>query len=133
MAAFEDGSSTLFHYGTKGMKWGVRKARTGQVETITNRIAKKTDHLDRVARGTGSKKDKAVAIGNTQVYRLPRTLTKKGLASEAERTSERYKNYSDELKAHSKRLSTGQATVKDVLRAYGSVTPVDIARSIKKD
>jgi hypothetical protein len=112
-----DNFSDLSHYGTKGMHWGVRKARTGDVAKVTQR-------LDRVAKGEGSLRDKTVAIGRTKVYKVPKLLTKDGLANEASRQSE-------ELKAHSERLSTGHATAKDILQAYGSTSISSIIKSMK--
>ncbi len=107
-------SPPLAHYGTKGMHWGVRKARTGDVEKITKR-------LDRVAKGEGSLRDKVVAVGGAKA---PKLLARNGLANEAARQSA-------ELKAHSERLSTGHATAKDILQAYGSTSILSIIKSRK--
>jgi hypothetical protein len=126
-----DFNSEFSHYGTKGMHWGVRKARTGDVAVARAKIKKTTTRLDRVAKGTGSKTDKAVALANTRIYRAPALARKGGLKNEAARESARYKDVSAELKAHSDRLAKGNATAKDILRAYGQSSIVSVARSLK--
>lgn len=104
----------LAHYGVKGMHWGVRKARTGDIQVTTN-------VLDRVASGNGSVRDKTFAA----ITARPKNLIKgRGIKGEAA-------NRSAELKAHANRLATGKATAKDVLRAYGNASLISIVRSLK--
>jgi hypothetical protein len=105
---------SLEHHGVKGMHWGVRKARTGNIDQETAR-------LDRVAKGGGSLRDKAVALNSAK---LTKVVRKGGLKSEAARNSA-------DLKAQKQRLATGKATMSDVLKAYGSVSVIDVVRSMK--
>lgn len=107
-------TDNISHHGVKGMHWGVRKARTGNID-------KETARLDRVAKGGGSVRDKALALNSAK---LTKVVRKGGLRSEAARNSA-------DLKAQKQRLATGHATVKDVLKAYGSVSLVDVLRSRK--
>lgn len=104
----------LAHHGVKGMHWGVRKARTGNIDRETSR-------LDRVAKGGGSVRDKVVALNSAK---LTKVVRRGGLRSEAARNSK-------DLKAQRERLATGKATMKDVLKAYGSVSVVDVIRSTR--
>lgn len=107
----------LAHYGVKGMHWGVRKGRTGD-------IAIATKALDRVAKGKGTALDKVAAVGHTPTLRTGNLLRKGGLANEAARKSK-------DLKAQSRRLATGKAKVSDVLKAYGTVSLTSVVRSMK--
>jgi hypothetical protein len=104
----------LAHHGVKGMHWGVRKARTGNID-------KETARLDRVAGGGGSVRDKALALNRAK---LTKVVRKGGLRSEAARNSA-------DLKAQRARLVAGKATMGDLLKAYGSVSLIDIARSTR--
>lgn len=105
----------LAHYGVEGMKWGVRKAHTGQLE-------KPIARLNRVAEGKGSLYDKARVASDSSALRL---VTSKGLKGEAARRAAK-------LEAHRDRLATGHATAMDILKAYGSVSIVSLARAAKK-
>lgn len=97
-------SEDLAHYGVKGMKWGVRKARTGRLNVRASR-------LERVAKGKGSTRDKAVTVGGSTIYGVAKTRGR--LKEDAAR---RAKN----LRAQERRLATGKAQVSDVIKAYGS-------------
>lgn len=108
-------SGELTHYGVKGMRWGVRKARTGD-------IAVQRTVLNRVASGDGSRRDKLNALGlSGGLIKVRKTG---GLEKAAAKTSA-------ELQAESDRLSSGKATTKDVLNAYGSVSLLSVLKSIK--
>jgi len=104
--------ANLSHHGVKGMHWGVRKARTGNIDQETAR-------LDRVANGGGSIRDKALALNRSKI---PKLVRRGGLQSEAARNSA-------DLKRQRERLATGNATMSDLLKAYGSVSLVDIIKS----
>lgn len=107
----------LAHYGVKGMHWGVQKAHTGD-------IRKPLNQLNRVAEGKGSVLDKIGVVSDTSVYRAPKLLKRGGLQKEAARRSVI-------LTAHRDRIVNGQATVRDLIQAYGSTSLLSIARSIK--
>lgn len=51
----------LEHYGTKGMKWGVRNVSTRKAQ-------KRVDRIGRVADGTASKMDRVGAAGYSYVW-----------------------------------------------------------------
>jgi hypothetical protein len=108
-------SDELTHYGVKGMRWGVRKARTGDLNVRASR-------LERVASGKGSLVDKAVTLGGSTAFNLARS---RGLKNEAAR---RAKNYRGQIE----RLSTGKAKVTDILKAYGTVSVYSLAAAANK-
>jgi hypothetical protein len=103
----------LAHYGVKGMRWGVKKARTGDL----NSHAKV---LERVATGTGGKRDKLYAATRTPIKGLVKKGLKGGAAAEAAKS-----------RAEIKRLATGKATAGDLLRAYGSMTLISLGRATR--
>lgn len=103
----------LAHYGVKGMRWGMRKARTGQIDAQT-RV------LDKVASGTANRREKLAVASTSSVY----ALTRRGLAGEAARRS-------TDLKAQKDRLAKGEATVRDILLTYHNVTLIDLIRARK--
>lgn len=105
----------LAHYGVKGMRWGVRKARTGDLN------AKASRH-ERVAAGKGSLRDKAVTLGGSSLYNLARSG---GLKNEAARRARNER-------AQIERLSTGKAKATDILRAYGTVSVYSLVGSMNK-
>lgn len=104
----------LAHYGVKGMRWGVRKARTGDLN------AKASRH-ERVAAGKGSLTDKAVTLGGSSLYNLAR----RGLKGEAARRGRNER-------AQIERLATGKAKATDILRAYGTVSVYSLVGSMNK-
>ncbi len=104
----------LAHYGTPGMKWGVRQARTGQIGTATKR-------LDAVASGHGTVIQKVRTVAGSSALRL---ATSGGLKKEAARQSA-------DLKAQRARLEKGNASLKDIMKAYGHISLADILRSTK--
>ena len=56
----------LNHYGVKGMHWGVRKARTGDLNIRASR-------LERVAAGKGSLVDKAITLSGSSVRNMQKS------------------------------------------------------------
>lgn len=101
----------LVHYGVKGMKWGVKKARTGRLNVRASR-------LERVADGKGSLRDKAVSLAGTSVYGAVKS--RGSLKKEAAR---RAKN----LRGQERRLATGKAKTSDLIKAYGTTTVVGLS------
>lgn len=106
---------SLTHYGVKGMKWGVKKARTGDLHVRASRN-------ERVAAGNGSLVDKAVTLGGSSVAKL---VTSGGLKKEAARRAVN-------KRAQIERLSTGKSKAADILRAYGTVNFASVLRSMSK-
>lgn len=107
----EEAFDILEHSGVKGMKWGVRRARVGDLNRQISR-------LDRVASGNSSALDKARVLGNSSSHNL---IKQKGLKNEAARKSAAKAKQRD-------RLVNGEAKVTDILKAYGSVSILDLAR-----
>lgn len=108
-------TATLKHYGVKGMKWGVRKARTGDLNA-------QASYQEMIARGEGNKLQKTAAAINTPFVKL---LTKDGVRQHA---ADRAKN----LRGQEERLATGKAKVSDVLKAYGTVRISSLALAAHK-
>lgn len=100
----------LTHYGVKGMKWGVRKQRTGRLNVRASR-------LERVASGKGSVRDKATTIAGTTVYGAVKS--RGSLKKDAARRAEN-------LRGQERRLATGKTKTTDLLKAYGSTTIVGL-------
>lgn len=105
----------LVHYGVKGMTWGVRKARTGQLDDHATR-------LEKVAAGKGKLGDKHYALTRTSAVGAARRGLKKQSAIEAQKA-----------RSEIERLATGKAKISDVLRAYGSANVTDVIRSRRDD
>ena len=103
--------TALIHYGVKGMRWGVKKGRTGDLNV-------KASRHERVASGKGSLTDKVVTIGGSTAA----NLAMRGLKGEAAR---RAKNE----RAQIERLSTGKAKVSDLLKAYGTASIYSVVGS----
>src|SRR5687768_6068812 len=107
--------SELKHYGVKGMKWGVRKARTGDLNLRAAR-------LERVADGTATKMEKFATAMNSTAANLVRSG---GLKNEAARRAKK-------LRDQEKRLATGKAKTSDILKAYGTVSLSSLALAAHK-
>lgn len=102
----------LTHYGVKGMKWGVRKGRTGDLHLRAMRN-------ERVAAGKGSLVDKAVTLGGSSVANL---VVNRGLKGEAARRAA-------DKRGQIERLATGKAKATDIIRAYGTISVSSLALS----
>lgn len=114
------------HYGTKGMKWGVRKSgeRKGVVGAYGDRQIRKAASERRTATGAGS----AVDLGRTFLTRHPGVLAVEmavvkgspgtAVASRANRREE-----------HVRRIREGEATVTDLLKVTTRMSALDVARS----
>ena len=109
----------LAHYGTKGMKWGLRKgglasrARQVGVEKKTKRI----EQRERVLSGKSSIRDK-VAAGST--LSLAKVLKNKGVKNAIA------KDLTRDMAARS-RLESGQATTRDKLEVAMNISILDLA------
>jgi hypothetical protein len=103
----------LTHHGVKGMRWGVRKARTGQLNVRAARN-------ERVASGKSSLLDKTVTLGGSSAVRL---VASGGLKNEAARRAAN-------KRAQIERLSIGKAKVSDILKAYGTTNVLELGLSI---
>lgn len=99
----------LAHYGVKGMKWGVKKARSGDLGTRAARAKRYASGESKKAGGARRLVDTASALNNYGVNDL---VKGRGLHSSAKRHAKVYE-------AERKRLATGKATGKDILKAYG--------------
>ena len=64
-------NNELYHYGVKGMKWGVRRYRESPGEKKLRKIAKKTERKDRrlAAKATNNLTAKEWSIKNANHYR----------------------------------------------------------------
>ena len=79
MWRWNDGTGELYHYGVKGMKWGVRKNRilSGVSKGISNRVRKNNETFsDRVAYRTGGSE----ALKRNQASRQLANQHKKSMA-----------------------------------------------------
>lgn len=99
----------LAHYGVRGMKWGVRKARTGDLGTRAARAKRYASGESKKAGGTRRLVDTASALNNYGVNDL---VKGRGLHSSAKRHAKVYE-------AERTRLAKGKATGADILKAYG--------------
>jgi len=108
-------SDEIKHYGVKGMKWGVRKARTGDLNVRATR-------QETIAKGEGTKLQKTVAALNTPFSKL---VQKDGVKKHA---ADRAKALRDE----EERLATGKAKVSDILKAYGSANVYSLVGAANK-
>lgn len=86
------------HYGTKGMRWGVRRQR-------------RLDRITRVAKGKGSFNDKVSAVGQLSVSEI---LRDKGSLKAA---SLRKANQQEATKS---RILSGEAKTRDLMNHLGS-------------
>jgi hypothetical protein len=101
----------LAHYGTKGMKWGVRQVHLAKVTKATNR-------LDAVSGGTANKRQK---VGTALTLPVGRLATKglKGAAAKESRL----------LKEHADRLEKGEAKVRDIMLVSYSLSLRDLSKA----
>lgn len=100
----------LIHYGVPGMRWGVRKARTGNLGTRAARAKRYASGESKKAGGMRRAIDTASALQN---YGINDLVKGRGLRSAAKRHAQVYE-------AERKRLALGEATAKDILKAYGN-------------
>lgn len=105
----------LEHYGVKGMHWGVRKARTGDLN-------KRASRNERVASGNASVVDHIITFNGSSARNLKKSG---GYKKEAARRAAN-------KRAEIERLATGKAKALDILKAYGTVTSTSLARSLHK-
>jgi hypothetical protein len=96
----------LEHYGQKGMKWGVRRA-------------KRASNLVKVGQGKGSKGEKFKAAMNVSAVDLVRG---KGLKGAAAAKGKR-------IQDRTKRIKNGNAKARDLLIHYGSTRYTDLIPS----
>lgn len=89
----------LAHFGKKGMKWGVKNEARLQA-------------TKRVAKGTGDAKDKMKVLSRESSLSLARGKTLQGAAAKTVIKQEALK----------KRILKGEATTRDFLNNWGSVT-----------
>lgn len=103
----------LAHYGTKGMRWGVRKA-------YTDRLGKGVSNLDKVASGkAGILRKTGTALGSSTTD-LIRGRGVKGAAALRR----------DRLQNHIDRVNRGEQTAGDILRRVGFTSTTDLARGV---
>ncbi len=113
MTQHNSSESDLTHYGVKGMHWGVRKARTGNL----NKHAKS---LERVAAGNPKFGDRGHAAMTVPIKSQLSKGFRKAAGAEAAKA-----------RAEIDRLANGRATALDILRAYGSVTLTQVIASAR--
>ena len=102
--------NSIFHYGVKGMKWGVRRSQaqldksagrktSGTRRRSVNRLQRVGARTSRVAKGTGSIRDTIAELAVTPPIRL---LTSKGLKGAANKNLESIKKDIDKLESGSR-------------------------------
>ena len=94
---FPEDEEFLAHFGTKGMKWGVRqgKKKTGVTRTRSQKIEKNTNRVKRIEKIKAGKK-----------YRLEGAIGKKLLGKPE--WNRRLNQRISDLNAQNKRLSSGK-------------------------
>lgn len=100
----------LAHYGTKGMRWGVRKQQ---------QLAKAT----RIAEGTANRRQKVGYALTTPVARLVAG------GGNLKKIAKREQNKLEEQK---RRIDLGKSTVADKLDIIGQTTIIDVVRAARK-
>lgn len=110
----------LEHFGTKGMKWGVRKDSSGLKGRARSAASEKLNNRITANKALASGKGKFRDYQSEGFHRGIGALSKKASAKTATK-----------LEARKKRLETGKATTIDIVRTYGNLGLVDLAISVK--
>lgn len=150
----ELGQDELSHHGVKGMKWGIRKDRSGRVSaktTLSGRQQKKTAHIQRVAGLDGTVKDAKTQLSISKTRAKQSKDTYKGAKKafkNSKKTSGRFSrdrrtskaNYKSAKRALSadkrqlgldkKKLATTKTLAKPYEQAFRKASPA-IKKSIK--
>jgi hypothetical protein len=109
----------LVHYGTKGMKWGIRRGK--KVAGVSRAVGARIDRNKRVIRNLEN------ARAGVGAHGVVGALGRKTLGEE--RWKKNMQTAVKELKAQNRRLQRGKETVTDLLSVYSTLHLEDLVVS----
>lgn len=91
LITMEDGTKALAHYGVKGMKWGVRKAKPGSRRELANSVSESRKKLrsDISSYKSAYKKKKQKGFSSRADKRQAKSVRNKSIGSAKERSRDR--------------------------------------------
>lgn len=134
----------LFHYGVKGMKWGVRRegGSNGRVKKVAGKVKRGFEEADRrvksgqVRRNNETLKVLKKGVSDSATLQDSYNLGKKVTTNEILRYGGPHKAARQKissLTSQNERLKSGKATQEDMQTAYSNVTISDLLTPSDRD